>query len=186
MKQDGAQDMAVNGAGNTTFNPAEGDTRRLRDALGAFATGVCIVTTDARSAGSDLAGTGPVGITANSFASLSLDPPLVLWSPARASRRFAAFVTARHYAIHVLGEDQFALARHFAMNGQDFALPGVTANPEGVPLLPGCLARFECRQEAVHEGGDHALIVGRVMRATSLAGAPLVFSAGRYGGFAPG
>lgn len=161
-----------------TFDPAHGDTRRFRDALGAFATGVCVVT----AAGTDR----PVGITANSFASLSLEPPLVLWSPARASRRFAAFLAARDYAIHVLAEDQFALARHFAVNGYDFALDGVTVSADGVPLLPGCLARFECRQEAVHEGGDHALIVGRVLRAASRAGKPLVFSAGRYGGLAPG
>lgn len=169
--------MAKNDAACETFNPAEGDTRRFRDALGAFATGVCIVTTGGSPA--------PVGITANSFASLSLDPPLVLWSPARASRRYAAFSAARHYAIHVLAADQFALARHFALNGLDFALPGVTASPEGVPLLPGCLARFECCQQAVHEGGDHALIIGRVLRAASRPGAPLVFSAGRYGGFLP-
>ncbi|WP_333829027.1 flavin reductase family protein [Pararhodobacter sp.] len=158
-----------------TFIPDQGDTRRLRDALGAFATGVCVVTTQD--------GTGPLGITANSFSSLSLDPPLVLWSPARASRRFAAFAAAQHFAIHVLAEDQFALGRHFALHGQDFALPGVTFSPENVPLLPGCLACFECRQEAVHEGGDHALIIGRVLRAASRAGAPLVFSGGRYGGF---
>ncbi|MCC5971736.1 MAG: flavin reductase family protein [Pararhodobacter sp.] len=157
------------------FNPAESDPRRLRDALGAFATGVCVVT--ARGAA------GPVGITANSFASLSLDPPLVLWSPARASRRFTAFAAADHYAVHVLAAEQFALGRHFALHGQDFALPGVSDNAEGVPLLPGCLARFECRREAVHDGGDHALIVGLVLRATSRPGAPLVFSAGRYGGF---
>lgn len=160
------------------FNPAEGDTRRLRDALGSFATGVCVVTADGPE--------GPVGITANSFASLSLEPPLVLWSPARSSRRFTAFTAARHFVIHVLAEDQFALGRHYALQGHDFSLPGITMNPEGVPLLPGCLARFECRQEALHDGGDHALIVGRVLRAASRPGPPLVFSAGRYGGFAAG
>lgn len=168
--------MNTDGATPESFNPAEGDTRRLRDAFGAFATGVCVVTAPAEG--------GPVGITANSFASLSLEPPLVLWSPARASRRFAAFCAAEHFAIHVLAEDQFALARHFALKGRDFALEGVSANAEGVPLLPGCLARFECRQEAVHDGGDHALIIGRVLRVSHRAGVPLVFSAGRYGGFA--
>lgn len=169
--------MTDDETGIETFDPADGNTRRFRDALGSFATGVCVVTTGD--------GAGRVGITANSFASLSLDPALVLWSPARASRRFTAFSTARHYAIHVLAADQFALARHFALDGMDFSLPGVTTSPEGVPILPGCLAWFECRQEAVHEGGDHALIVGRVLRAASRPGAPLVFSAGRYGGFSP-
>lgn len=171
--------MADDGAVGEGFNPAADDPRRFRDALGAFATGVCIVTTGSGTGGR----TGPVGITANSFSSLSLDPPLVLWSPARASRRFAAFARARYYAIHVLAADQFALARHFALDGLDFALPGVITSAEDVPLLPGCLARFECRQEAVHDGGDHALIVGRVLRATSRPGMPLVFSGGRYGGF---
>lgn len=159
------------------FDPAEAGTRRFRDALGAFATGVCVVT----ARGAD----GPMGITANSFASLSLDPPLVLWSPARASRRFPVFRDAAHFAIHVLGEDQFALARHFALNGTDFSMEGVGMNPEGVPLLPRSLARFECRQEAVHGGGDHALIIGHVLRVSHRGGTPLVFSAGRYGGFAP-
>ena len=160
-----------------TFIPRPADGRRLRDALGRFATGVTVVT--ARSAA------GPVGITANSFASLSLDPPLVIWAPARASRRFAAFAGAGHFAVHVLAREQFALGRHFALQGTDFALDGVDSNDEGVPLLPDCLARFECRREAVHEGGDHALIIGRIERVSLRDGAPLIFSAGHYGGFLP-
>ncbi|MFN3954507.1 MAG: flavin reductase family protein [Pararhodobacter sp.] len=160
-----------------TFIPSPSNQRRLRDALGRFATGVTVVTARA--------GSGAVGITANSFASLSLDPPLVLWAPARASRRFAAFAGAAHFAVHVLGEDQFALGRHFALQGFDFDLAGIESSDEGVPLLPGCLARFECRHEALHEGGDHALVVGRVCRVSFRKGAPLIFSGGRYGGFAP-
>lgn len=160
-----------------SFTPKPGEERRFRTALGQFTTGVTVVTA--------LGPEGPVGITANSFSSLSLDPPLVLWSPARASRRFAAFVDAAHFAIHVLAEDQFALGRHFALQGLDFDLPDVLANDAGVPILPGCLARFECRREAVHDGGDHAIVVGRVLRVSTRPGAPLVFSAGRYGGFEP-
>lgn len=160
-----------------SFTPSPDTQRRLRDALGRFATGVTVVTARGPA--------GPVGITANSFASLSLDPPLVLWSPARASRRFGVFVEASHFAVHVLARDQFALGRHFALQGMDFDLPGVGTGEGGVPLLPGCLARFECAREAVHEGGDHALVVGRVLRIAEREGAPLVFSAGRYGGFAP-
>jgi len=160
-----------------SFTPGPGTERAFRDALGMFATGVTVVTA--------IGSKGPVGITANSFASLSLDPPLVLWSPARASRRFAAFASARHYAIHVLAAEQFALGRHFAREGLDFDMPGIAVNPEGVPILPDSLARFECRRQAVHDGGDHAIVVGEVLRACARDGAPLVFSAGRYGRFAP-
>jgi flavin reductase (DIM6/NTAB) family NADH-FMN oxidoreductase RutF len=160
-----------------SFIPGPDTERRFRNALGRFATGVTVVTA--------LGAKGPVGITANSFAGLSLDPPLVLWSPARASRRFAAFASARHFAIHVLGAEQFALGRHFARDGLDFDLPGVAVNLEGVPVLTESLARFECRRSAVHDGGDHAIVVGEVLRACARAGAPLVFSAGRYGRFAP-
>ena len=160
------------------FIPGPEAQRRFRDALGAFATGVTVVT----AAGPE----GPVGITANSFASLSLDPPLVLWSPARASRRFAALVAAGHFAIHVLGADQRDLGAHFARQGEDFDLPGTRVNAQGVPVLDGCLAVFECRRHALHEGGDHALVIGEVLRARHRPGAPLVFQGGRYGGFAPG
>ena len=159
------------------FVPGPGTERRFRDALGAFATGVTVVT--ARSPA------GPIGITANSFASLSLDPPLVLWSPARFSQRFPVFVEASHFAIHVLAEEQSDLGNHFARQGHDFGLPDVTINAQGVPILPGCLAVFECSREAVHEGGDHAIVVGRVLAARHRAGAPLVFSAGRFGRFNP-
>jgi flavin reductase (DIM6/NTAB) family NADH-FMN oxidoreductase RutF len=161
-----------------TFVPGPANERRFRDALGLFVTGVTVVTA--------IGAKGPVGITANSFSSLSLDPPLVLWSPARASRRFAAFVSARHYAIHVLAAEQFSVGRHFAREGLDFDFPGVAFNAEGVPILTECLARFECRRQAVHDGGDHAIVVGTVLRAAGRKGAPLVFSAGRYGRFALG
>jgi flavin reductase (DIM6/NTAB) family NADH-FMN oxidoreductase RutF len=160
-----------------SFVPGPESEREFRDALGLFATGVTVVTA--------IGAKGPVGITANSFASLSLDPPLVLWAPARASRRFAAFASARHYAIHVLSVEQFALGRHFAREGLDFDLAGVEFNPEGVPILTESLARFECRRQAVHEGGDHAIVVGEVLRAAARPGAPLVFSGGRYGRFVP-
>ncbi|MCB1389030.1 MAG: flavin reductase family protein [Rhodobacteraceae bacterium] len=159
-----------------SFVPGPGQQRAFRDALGAFATGVTVITTQ-----SDI---GPLGITANSFASLSMDPPLVLWSPGKFSRRFDAFVQAEFYAIHVLGAEQFDLGAHFARQGHDFDLPGVTLNAQGVPVLPGCLAVFECAREAVHAGGDHAIVVGRVLAARHRrGGVPLVFHAGAYGGF---
>ncbi len=160
------------------FVPGPGTERRFRDALGAWATGVTVVTTRGPQ--------GPMGITANSFASLSLDPPLVLWSPARFSRRFDTFAGAAHFAIHVLGAGQMELGRHFARQGEDFDLPGMTLNAQGVPVLPGCLAVFECAAEAVHAGGDHAIVVGRVLAARHRPGAPLVFHGGLYGGFGDG
>ena len=164
--------------GARVFAPGPGAERAFRAALGAFATGVSVVTMRG--------GTGPLGITANSFASLSLDPPLVLWSPARASRRYEAFAGAEHFAIHVLAADQGALAAHFARQGEDFDLPGVTQTASGAPMLPGCLTVFDCRREALHEGGDHAIVVGRVLQVHHRpGGAPLVFSAGAYGGFQP-
>ncbi|MEP0565440.1 MAG: flavin reductase family protein, partial [Paracoccaceae bacterium] len=96
-------------ASQTTFRPDADDPKAFRNALGSFATGVTIVTCNSTH--------GPLGITANSFASVSLDPPLVLWSPARASKRFAAFETAEHFAIHVLSEDQKDFCNVFAAEG---------------------------------------------------------------------
>lgn len=148
------------------FHPSPDSARAFRDALGAFATGVTVVTAQTPA--------GTVGITANSFASLSLDPPLVLWSPARASRRFETFAAAGHFSIHILAEGQSDLARHFTRTGE---LP-----PEG---LGPVLARFDCARHAVHDGGDHAIVVGRVLRAHHAPGAPLVFQGGRFGRFAP-
>lgn len=150
-------------------------SRAFRDALGRFATGVTVVTA--------IGARGPVAITANSFTSVSLDPPLVLWCPARTSTRFESFVAVDHYAIHVLGADQLALCRHFARSGGDFDAYGDDRTPEGVPALPDCLARIDCRAEARHDGGDHAILVGRVLRVTLREGAPLVFWRGRYGDF---
>ncbi len=157
------------------FTPQADSTRAFRDALGRFATGVTVVTAP-----------GPVAMVANSFAAVSLDPPLVLWSPARASSRFDGFAAARHFAVHVLGAEQVALTRRFAHAGEGFDADDLDENPSGVPLLRGCLARFECEQHAVHEGGDHLIIVGRVLRAALRDGDPLIFAGGRYGHLANG
>jgi flavin reductase (DIM6/NTAB) family NADH-FMN oxidoreductase RutF len=158
-----------------TASFAPTDPRALRDAFGRFATGVCLVTTQGPE--------GPVGFTANSFASVSLDPPLVLWSPARAARRFGIFAAAPFYAIHVLAADQADLVARFARTGDGFLGLEPGEGAEGQPTLPA-LARFDCAAHAMHDGGDHAILVGRVLRVTLSEGAPLVFSQGRYGGFA--
>ncbi|RVT85666.1 flavin reductase [Rhodobacteraceae bacterium CCMM004] len=157
------------------FVPGPDTARAFRDALGRFATGVCVVT--CRSAGR------PLGITANSFASVSLDPPLVLWSPAKASRRYRPFVEAGHFAIHVMADHQSAVCLGFVREGAAFDALTWSENAEGVPLIDGCLARFDCVQEAVHDAGDHAIVIGRVRSASFEEGAPLLFVAGQYGRF---
>ena len=157
------------------FTPGPETVHDFRHALGRFATGVTVVT--AMGSG------GPVGITANSFASVSLDPPLVLWSPARASRRFGVFERATAFAVHILGEEQAALGRHFVSHGH--APEGVRwgTGDNAIPVLPECLARFDCLAHAAHDGGDHLILVGSVTHAVVREGVPLVFLGGSYGGF---
>jgi len=170
-------DCAVPLAEARRFVPGADTHRRLRDALGQFATGVTVIT--AKSA------IGPLGMTANSFSSVSMDPPLVLWSPARKSHRFAAFSEAPHFAIHVLARTQRDMALHFATQGHDFEGFEHRISEIGIPVLSGCLAVFECALEAVHDGGDHAIVVGRVQAVQATTGAPLVFNSGQFGGFEP-
>lgn len=167
--------MADGGIQTEGTLPDAANARVFRDALGRFATGVTVVTIQ----GAD----GPMGFTANSFASLSLDPALVLWSLARSSRRFAYFAGARHYAIHILGQDHADLPTRFSRSGQGFDGLDWLPNEEGVPILPGALARFDCAQHATHDGGDHLIIVGQVLRLALEEGEPLVFAKGRYGRF---
>lgn len=158
-----------------TFDPAEADPRSFRDALGRFATGVTVITCATPD--------GPLGITANSFSSVSLDPPLVLWSPAKRSTRYPFYVQAEFFAIHVLGAEQVDLCFDFARDGVAFGRYDWTYNQHGVPMLDGCLSRFECRQVAIHDAGDHSVVIGQVSRVTTRDGHPLVFSAGDYGRF---
>ncbi len=157
------------------LTPGPDQARAFRNALGRYATGVTVVTAN----GAD----GPVAMTANSFTALSLDPPLVLWCPALRSARFAALSAAQHFAIHVLAHDQLDLGMHFARSGNDFSPWPHRPTPEGAPGLDGVLARFDCALHAQHEGGDHAIIVGRVLRASFRDGAPLLFWGGLYGDF---
>ena len=151
------------------------EQRALRSALGAFATGVTIVTTRTGE-GAD------VGLTANSFSSVSLDPPMVLWSLAKTSSSIEAFRTAIHFAVHVLAADQDDMSGRFATRGIDkFAGLKVGRGPGDVPLLEGCTARFECRTAFQYEGGDHVIFVGEVVNLTHSERPPLIFHGGRYG-----
>lgn len=159
-----------------TLIPGPTTARAYRDALGCFGTGVSVVTTET--------GDGPLAITANSFASVSLDPALVLWCAAKASPRHCAFAAAETYIIHVMAQDQQPLATHFARTGTEFAATGWVQDSAGTWHLSGCLARFECRQTQTHDAGDHSIIVGQVLRAHFRSGSGLMFKRGQYGGFA--
>ena len=154
--------------------PSPDDARRFRNALGAFATGVTIVTTR-DAAGKD------VGLTANSFNSVSLEPPMVLWSLAKNARSLPAFLAATHFAVHVLAADQEELSLRFAARGAEkFTGLDLERNASGVPLLRGCSARFQCRTAFRHEGGDHVIFVGAVESFDHSDRPPLVFHGGRY------
>jgi 4-hydroxyphenylacetate 3-hydroxylase, reductase component len=157
------------------------DTKAFRQALGCFPTGVAVVT-------AKLAGNHPMGITVNSFTSVSLDPPLVLWCIDRRSDRFDTFTNAPGYVISVLGTAHEPVSVRLAKSGSH-SLEGVELleTELGAPALADALAIFECERQAVYEGGDHSILLGRVLRfARREAGAPLVFYKGRYGALASG
>ena len=156
-----------------TIVPDPEDTRALRDALGKFATGVTIVT----CASDD----GPICITANSFSSISLDPPLVMWAVGKSSRRFPYFEDADRYAIHVLAREQSDVCDLASRNVNALADIPHGLNMAGVPLIDGCLARFDCQRRSMHDAGDHVIIVGEVLRAEMRDGAPLTFFGGDFG-----
>lgn len=157
--------------------------RPLRDALGAYPTGVTIVTARAMDG-------RPVGLTVNSFASLSLDPPLLLWSLANRSPNLRAFRTATHFAINVLAHDQAEMARRFAT-------PSIVDKFDGVelrhgqpwtalaPLIDGTVAHFVCASRDAIEAGDHTLFIGRIEHHWRDDGDPLVFHGGRFSSLAP-
>jgi len=155
--------------------PPDFSARAFRDALGMFATGVTIVTARAPDG-------SPVGLTANSFNSVSLQPPLVLWSLARQAACLDTFTQGQHYAINVLAADQQALAERFAFRGDD-RWDGVVFDPgaHGAPLLPGTVAQFECFNRSQYVEGDHVIFVGEVERCRHRAGAaPLLYHGGRF------
>ncbi len=149
--------------------------RHFRDALAQFATGVTVISTRAPDG-------RYVGFTANSFNSVSLDPPLILWSLAHGGGNRAVFETASRYAVNVLAHDQVELARRFSRPHADrFAGVPYRIGAAGAPLIEGCVAWFECRHHAIHRAGDHVLFIGEVDTCERRTGVGLVFHHGRYG-----
>ena len=150
------------------------DSRELRRTLGVFTTGVTVVTTV------DAAGVRH-GVTANSFSSVSLDPPLILWSQALASKSYPAFRDARHFVVNIMADNQVGISNQFARSGDDKFLGIATADGiGGAPLIAGSAALLECTQVAAYPGGDHVVYIGRVEHFSRAARKPLAFSEGRY------
>lgn len=155
------------------------DARAFRDALGLFPTGVAVVTAPAE-------GYDPVAITVSSFNSVSLDPPLILFSVRRDLPSLSSLLTAGSFGVSILRQEQSDLSSHFA-GGRGAKWAGIepVRGATGCPLIGSCLAAFECTPFAVHEGGDHLIVVGRVVRFEFVeSGEPLVFFRGRYHGIA--
>lgn len=154
--------------------PAEIDPKDFRRALGAFATGVTVITT----CGPDGA---LAGLTANSFNSVSLSPPLVLWSLSQFSPSLAAYQEASYFCVNILAADQMHLSQKFSRPASDrFADVAMRPGAGGVPLLEGVAASFTCRNEFRYYGGDHVIFVGRVVAYEHSDRRPLVFARGRY------
>lgn len=168
-----ADDLELTGA-------ASFDGARFRQVLGHFCTGITVVT--AMHEGE------PVGFTAQSFTSLSLDPPLVLVCPAKSSSSWPRISAVGSFCANILADDQEAVCRAFATRGADkFRGIGWTAAPgTGSPLLTGALGWVDCRIEVEHDGGDHIVAVGRVVdMGVAAEGRPLLFYRGGYGSFEP-
>jgi 4-hydroxyphenylacetate 3-hydroxylase, reductase component len=172
---------AITGATLSTMDslapaPAALDTRALRDALGCFATGITVVT--ARGPHGQIA-----GVTANSFCSVSLEPPLVLWCLSKSAPSRTVFMRATYFAIHVLAEDQAELSTRFSRASKDkFAGLVVSEGLGGTPILDGVVALFECKGEQRYEAGDHLIIIGQVKRYRRTDRLPLLFHSSRYCG----
>ena len=150
------------------------DSREFRDALGSFPTGVAIIT--ARDEDGN-----PVGMTVNSFASVLLEPPLVLWSIDNNSAFFDVFMQASHFAVHILRSDQQRLSHDFSSEDSDhFAEVAHDSGIEELPLLKSYSALFQCEVRSRHPAGDHVILLGRVLELQKRPAEPLVFFAGKY------
>lgn len=156
------------------MSQASFDPIAFRNALGTFTTGVTVIT----ARGTD---GNPVGVTANSFNSVSLDPPLVLWSLAKTAGSLPVFEQAEYFAVHILSNEQQDLSNRFAGRGEDkFKDLDVPNGLGNTPLLSGCCARMQCKTAYRYEGGDHIIFVGEVVDLEHSDATPLVFQAGKY------
>jgi flavin reductase (DIM6/NTAB) family NADH-FMN oxidoreductase RutF len=155
------------------------DPRDFRNALGTYATGVTIITATS--------GDGkPYGLTCNSFASVSLNPPLVLWSLGMFSQGLSIFQNASHFTVNVLGASQQALSNKFAKSSEDkFAGVDWTPGLGNAPVLANCVANFQCRAANRYYGGDHIIFLGAVEAYAYNRQEPLLFARGSYGLFSP-
>lgn len=155
------------------------DPRELRNALGRFATGVCLITVTTEQ-GESLA------MTANSFSSVSLEPPLVLWSLQDSSDVYDEFATPKYFGISILSADQMELSNQYAKKGQHGLDPAhFTLGENGAPLINDALVNFECAMHETHDAGDHLIIIGRVTHMECPSDAdPLLFFSGGYRGIA--
>jgi flavin reductase (DIM6/NTAB) family NADH-FMN oxidoreductase RutF len=155
------------------------DQLQLRRALGRFATGVTVITTRTDDGKYE-------GLTVNSFAAVSLDPPLVLWSLRLAALSLESFRQSGHFVVNVLSSAQEGISRHFATPRHDkFEEVPFSVGIAGCPMFEESLAIFECRTETTIAGGDHVIFIGRVVRAHYRDGEPLIFAGGRYGTHLP-
>lgn len=161
-----------------TARPPDFDADFFRSALGRFATGVTIITTETQD------GQRPVGLTISSFNSVSLEPPIVLWSLSKAASSLRHFLSAPRYVVHVLAAPQLHLAKRFAYGTQTDRFKGLalTRAPGGTLMLddPECAAWFECHNLTQHEAGDHLVFIGQVERCHRNFGQPLVYHAGDF------
>jgi flavin reductase (DIM6/NTAB) family NADH-FMN oxidoreductase RutF len=150
------------------------DSRDFRNALGMFATGVTIITARRRSGET-------LGVTINSFSSVSLDPPLILWSQSVLAPSLSAFQDASHFIVNVLAEGQRTLAERFCKPQRDrFADVDCVLGAHDVPMILGCAAYFECQNVFRYYGGDHLIFVGRVQKYSYSNMPPLIFCRGKY------
>lgn len=150
------------------------EPKKLRNLLGQYATGVTIITTRGQDG-------RKIGMTANSFSSLSLDPPLILWSLSKTAPSLPDFNAADHFAIHMLAQEHHALSNHFARGSADKFEGIAHANSEeGIPLLDNALVTLVCENHQQLDGGDHIIFIGKVSRYHQREGEPLVFHGGQY------
>lgn len=163
----------------STFSTPLIDARDLRDALGSFATGVTIVTAIMPSG-------EPMGFTANSFTSVSLDPPLILVCIAKSAAGYAAYTSADAFCVNILSEDQHDLSGTFARRGADkFVGVSWRQNQTGSPIIDGGVGHFDCSMHQVVDAGDHAILIGRVVGFDANDKAPLCYHRGKYAALEP-